>query len=311
MSAGRSCPLHYRYRPESLARPPDAGLDGLDALYVAGGVYGNLEALAALLARFEQDPAPRKALVFNGDFHWFDIDPKRFDAVQCLVLRHHALRGNVETELADEFADPAAGCGCAYPDWVGDGVVERSNRILARLRQAATPGQRAAMGALPMTARARVGALDVAIVHGDAESLAGWGLAQEHLRAPAALRRAESWLDRAQADVIVSSHSCLPVFQRLANGAVLNNGAAGLPNFRGDSAGMMVRLGVDPQPDACFGLKLAAVHAEALRIEVDAAAQQAAFLAQWPEGSDAHESYWHRLCAGPDYEPVLALRLLA
>jgi hypothetical protein len=66
-----------------------------------------------------------------------------------------------------------AGCGCAYPDWVGDGVVERSNRILARLRDTARkmPGACAALQALPMWRPVDVGDARVAVVHGDAQSL--------------------------------------------------------------------------------------------------------------------------------------------
>jgi hypothetical protein len=44
-------------------------------------------------------------------------------------------RGNVETELSDPV--DGAGCGCAYPDWVDEGTVARSNRIIERLRAAA------------------------------------------------------------------------------------------------------------------------------------------------------------------------------
>lgn len=306
--AGRSCPLHYRYAPESLARPPDAGLAGLDALYVAGGLYGNLEALTALLQLYGQDPAPRKALVFNGDFHWFDIDPARFAAIQAGVLAHHALRGNVETELADEQFDPDAGCGCAYPDWVGDGVVERSNRILARLRGATTPEQRAALRALPMTARAEVAGVQLALVHGDAESLAGWGLAQEHLQEAAYREQADAWLRRAQVQALVSSHTCLPVFQALPSGAVLNNGAAGMPNFRGDPGGLVVRVGRVALPGAVLHLPLAGLHAQALRLPVDATAQLAAFERQWPVGSDAELSYGARIRSGPEYGVGQAVR---
>lgn len=301
MTAGRSCPLHYRYAPESLQRAADPGLAGLDTLYVAGGLYGNLEALQALLALYAADPGPAKALVFNGDFHWFDIDPLRFAHVQDLVLQHPALRGNVETELADEQADPAAGCGCAYPDWVGQAVVDRSNRILQRLRGATTPAQRQQLRALPMTARADVGGLRLALVHGDAEALAGWGLAQEHLREAGHRARADGWLRRAGVDAFVSSHTCLPAFCGLPSGYILNNGAAGMPNFRHDTGGFVVRVGVRPHPQACLRVAWRGVHLEGLRLSVDAELQQANFLAQWPAGSDAHASYWARIAAGPDY----------
>jgi predicted phosphodiesterase len=309
LTAGRSCPLHYRYAPEALAGPASRGLGGLHTLYVAGGVYGNLRALQALVALVEADPSPAKALVLNGDFHWFDVDPVRFAAVQALALQQHALRGNVETELADEAAEPDAGCGCAYPAWVGDGVVERSNRILSRLSEATTPAQRAELAALPMHARAEVGGCRVVIVHGDAESLAGWGLAQEHLSDAAAQARADEGLRRAQADAIVSSHTCLPVFQRLASGWVFNNGAAGMPNFEGDASGLVVRLGVQRlAADTALETRCHELYVQALRLPVDGSAQRDDFLAQWPVGSDAHESYFDRIANGPKYQPGDALR---
>ena len=317
---GRSCPLHYRYRPAQLSGPPSAGLDALEVLYVVGGLYGNELALQQVLALFDREQG-RKRLVFNGDFHWFDADPATFARVQQAVLQHTALRGNVETELAAEpaGADDDAGCGCAYPDWVGDGVVERSNRILRRLRQAATPAQRAALGALPMWLRAEVGGLRVGIVHGDATSLAGWGFAQEHLRDAGHRDTVRGWFDQAGVDAFACSHTCLPVFQALqrapaAPAWVLNNGATGMPNFAGDSAGLLTRIAVRPADGSLrrFGVQAArqdgAVHLDAIAVDVDGAEQQRRFLALWPAGSDAHQSYFGRIAAGPDYTPQQAVR---
>jgi hypothetical protein len=129
---GRSCPAAYRYRPEALAQP--ARLEA-DALYVVGGLYGNRVALRAVLERADREPGGPAAVVFNGDFHWLDTDPDDFHAVSHAVLAHHATKGNVEAELA---SDEDAGCGCAYPDYVGDDVVDRSNRIITRLRTTAS-----------------------------------------------------------------------------------------------------------------------------------------------------------------------------
>ena len=139
--AGRSCPLHYRYQPAVFAAEATAPLRGVEVLYVVGGLYGNELALHEVLRLFDAERG-NKRLVFNGDFHWFDADPAVFDRIQRSVMAHHALRGNVETELAAEEAADDAGCGCAYPAWVGDEVVERSNRILRRLRGAAGPADR-------------------------------------------------------------------------------------------------------------------------------------------------------------------------
>ena len=143
--AGRNCPLHYRYSPSSLNRTPELACD---ALYAVGGLYGNEPALAAVLSVFAAEPGD-KQLVFNGDFNWFNIDPSRFQRINEIVLSHIALRGNVETELADNTTE--AGCGCAYPDWVEHQVVERSNAIMDQLRQTAQrfPALQSRLAALP------------------------------------------------------------------------------------------------------------------------------------------------------------------
>ncbi len=313
---GRSCPLHYRYTPESFARAADMHCE---TLYVVGGLYGNAQALAGVLELFEREPGTEggtKRLVFNGDFHWFDIDPATFEQVSRSVLAHDALRGNVETEIAAADGSADAGCGCAYPDWVGDGVVERSNRILARLRTTAAkmPALTQQLAALPMTLRADVGGLRVAIVHGDATSLAGWGFAQELLRETAHRQEVRQWFARGEVDVFASSHTCAPVFCTLPlpkpspgsrfHPRVLNNGAAGMPNLRGDASGLLTRISVHRYEGAerRFGVQQGRWHMDAIAIPADQRLWQAAFLAQWPGGSDAHVSYWPRISSGTDYD---------
>src|SRR5512139_1135660 len=141
---GRSCPSHYRYSPRVLR---GGATLTVDSLYVVGGLYGNPFALDAVLSMAHGEGA---AVVFNGDFNWFDVEPGEFRRINESVLLHAALRGNVETEIAGE--EEGAGCGCAYPEWVGDAEVGRSNRILERLRETARgfPDLRARLHALPM-----------------------------------------------------------------------------------------------------------------------------------------------------------------
>ncbi|MGH8724743.1 MAG: hypothetical protein ACREU1_07770, partial [Burkholderiales bacterium] len=115
MTPGRGCPLSYRYDAAAAFNKIDLRAE---TLWIAGGLYGNPFALERLLELHGREPGP-KALVFNGDFHWFDVED--FIAIDDAVRAHPATRGNVETELAAPFA--GAGCGCGYPDWVGDGTV--------------------------------------------------------------------------------------------------------------------------------------------------------------------------------------------
>lgn len=314
-SPGRNCPLHYHYDPNVFRQPVPARLADLDVLYVVGGLYGNELALQEILTLFEAE-AGRKRLVFNGDFHWFDAEPALFDRIQRAVLAHEALRGNVETELSRENAASDAGCGCAYPDWVDDGVVNRSNRILQSLWSAATPAHRRQLAALPMWQLASVGGMRLALVHGDAQSLAGWGFAQEHLRQAPHRELVRQWFAHAGVDAFACTHTCLPVFQNVAPrnapqaAWIFNNGAAGMPNFRGDPAGLLTRVALTPYRGRSrrLGIVQGGVNVDAIGIEVPFDAARQRFLALWPEGSEAYESYFARISAGPDYEPAQVVR---
>ena len=301
---GRSCPLHYRYPPAVFAGP--ATLEA-DALYIVGGLYGNPFALDAVLAMARRENA---TLIFNGDFNWFDIDAAGFATLNETVLCHPALRGNVETELA--AADSGVGCGCAYPDWVGDAEVSRSNLIMDILRRTASafPALRARLSALPLHLVAQVGAARIGIVHGDAESLAGWRFSQELLRddpVPAQILLAD-----CAVDVFASSHTCLPVMQDFATprGRVLiaNNGAAGMPNFEGTRYGLATRIALDSSQQALYGGRVGGAYVEAVPIRYDHEAWIGYFDRMWPEGSPANLSYRRRMVSGPAYRLAEATR---
>jgi hypothetical protein len=302
---GRTCPLSYRYGARSLAA--QATLRS-ETLWVAGGLYGNRFALDALLQLYANEPGD-KALVFNGDFHWFDVAVEDFARVNRLVLGHVATRGNVETELADPAA--GAGCGCAYPQWVGDAEVERSNRIIERLRATAhaSAADRALLAGLAPYVVVEVGEERVAVVHGDADSLAGWGFSQEALATPAGALAARRAFAEAGVRVFASSHTCLPVMQAFDGERIIaNNGSAGMPNFERTRYAIATRISVRPSPDALYAMRGGGVFVESVAIEFDQAAWQARFLEQWPEGSDAHRSYWARIAHGPRYGIESALR---
>ena len=315
MSAGRSCPLSYRYPPSVFRAAASAHAD---TLYVVGGLYGNQPALDAVLKMFDAE-CGSKHLVFNGDFNWFDVDPARFRRINEAVLSHDAIRGNVETELGPQEEGTDAGCGCAYPDWVDDIVVQRSNIIMRRLAATAArfPDVRQRLASLPMWKRIDVAGMPVAVVHGDAQSLAGWGFAPEHLRDDAHLAEAARWFDAGNVRIFACSHTCSPVLQSLADArgqrcAIVNNGAAGMPNFSGRHEGVLTRIAATPcgaGAGSLYGMRIDGLHIDALPIPYDRARWQAEFLAQWPEGSAAHDSYWRRIDEGPAYSVEQALRM--
>ena len=314
---GRACPLAYRYEPEALARPAQLSAR---TLYAVGGLYGNPAALAAVLERAADEPGGPATIVFNGDFHWLDVDPEDFQAITETVLAHHATKGNAEAELASEGSAEDAGCGCAYPDYVGDDVVDRSNQIIGRLRTTAArfPDLVGRLRALPRHLTAEVGGERVGIVHGDPEALAGWRLALEAMEPgdpvvrrqvgwrgqPTTAAELLDWFQRADVTVFASTHTGLPYAQALPDGErrrlVVNNGAAGLPAFAGTTYGVVTRLSstLRPPADSLYGTTVGAVRCDALPVRFDLSWWKHRFLAQWPPGSPGHRSYFTRITGG-------------
>lgn len=306
---GRACPLRYRYGPAAIADAPERSAR---TLYVIGGLYGNVPALDVVetMAQAESGPA---TLCFNGDFNWFNVDDENFAAVNRRVLQHAATLGNVEAEFGVHADD--AGCGCAYPAAVSADIVDRSNRIHARLKATAAghPEVLSRLTALPMFARYRVGHCRIGVVHGDAESLAGWRFDVAALHEAEAQPWIASAFESARVDLFASTHTCLPAMRHFAldsgrSGWVVNNGAAGMPNFRGDLHGLCIRIGHCPSPHtALHEVTIAGTHVALLPVCYDVERWQALFLTQWPPGSPAWLSYFDRISRGPAFRPEQAL----
>lgn len=301
-NAGRSCPIRYRY---GAARIAEAHATPCDVLYVVGGLYGNSFALDAIEAMAAQESGHVR-ICFNGDFNWFNVSDDTFKHVNQCVLKHDCTLGNVEAELGEPL--DAADCGCAYPDHVDQGVVDRSNAIHTELKRVAqaNPDLLAALSARPLFARYAVNGLNVAVVHGDADSLAGWRFDPENLHdRNQAEWRAESFA-KANVSVFASSHTCSAAFhlERLTEGTmglISNNGAAGMPSARNSFDGLITRVAVKPFHDPALtysAMSIKGVWVEQLRVQIDQAAWQKHFLNQWPEGTAAHTSYFSRISGG-------------
>lgn len=305
---GRVCPLRYRYGAAAIAAAPERAAE---TLYVIGGLYGNLPALDAIEAMARVETAP-VTLCFNVDFNWFNVDDAGFRQINRRVLQHAFIAGNVEAELGTD--SDAAGCGCAYPESVDADTVERSNRIHAALKRTAArhPDLLAALQESAPVLRWRVGDLRIGVVHGDADSLAGWRFDAARLDDPAERDWQAAAFAAAEVEVFAGSHTCLPALRRFdyaGEKLVVNNGAAGMPNFAGTQYGVLTRIGRRPSPHPpLYGQRLQDVQVDALAIRYDAAAWQADFLRNWPPGSAAWQSYFKRIAEGPDYTLQQAFR---
>ena len=271
-------------------------------------------------------------MIFNGDFNFLNAEPSWWRDVNEAVARHTATAGNVEVEAV---SDGSAGCGCGYPAYVADGVVERSNAIVAALREtavaAAAPELREWLGALPRTLVLEVGdeRRRVGVVHGDVDSLAGWSLAVEAMEpADAALRdalgcaaapltpaaRVRGWCDEADVGAICSTHTCLPFGQILRNGdeelALFNNGAAGMPNFAGDlrPGDARERDVARAMEDSLYGAFSAACASTPCPSASTSARGCGGSTRAGRRAAAAHESYFGRITHGPAFAVEQAAR---
>lgn len=248
-----ACPAAYRLGARALR---DAPTLRASTLYAVGGLYGNLHALKAVRERAEVDHA---AIVFNGDFNFFNATPDAWCEVNReirLGVGHYATAGNVEVESSDPNS---VGCGCGYPAYVSTAVADRSDRIVAQLRAAAqsaaithtdAPELLEWVRTLPRALVAEIGSerQRVGIVHGDVDSLGGWQLAveamepaDEGLRVTLDCNRGDTrlattphsrllgWFKEAEVQGLLSTHTCLPF------GQTLRGGSAHVPG--GDTAG--------------------------------------------------------------------------
>ena len=78
--------------------------------------------------------------------------------------------------------------------------------------------------------------------------------------------------------------------------------------------GIVTRIGTAARttdPGSLHSLRAGRVHIDALPVHYDAARFEREFLANWPEGSPAHTSYYQRIVRGPSYAPERASRRIA
>jgi hypothetical protein len=163
-----------------------------------------------------------------------------------------------------------------------------------------------------MHALARVGALRIGIVHGDAWALAGWRFAHDSLHDPGSDLSLERAFELGAVDGFACSHTCLPALRVYPRGFVINNGAAGMANFTGSTAGVITRISTRAVPEALcaqrlYGLFERGVWIDALRIDFDVDAWLAIFDRLWCADSPAAASYRARITQGPAFSAAQAL----
>lgn len=195
----------------------DSDLGSFDRpVLVFGGVYGNLEALKALLAEAAALDIPDSHMICTGDSAGYCADPDAV-ALELNTRGIPALAGNVERSLATGAADCACGfssasvCAALAAEWY------------PYVNQAISDPSRRWMAGLPDRILFRMAGRSFAAVHGAPSRINKFVFAST----PTAGKSGE--MDLAATDALLCGHSGLPFTQAVGHRMWHNAGALGLP----------------------------------------------------------------------------------
>lgn len=295
---GRNCSLDYNLDKKW----PKKYIPLLrDAIYVVGGLYGNYEALESIKEVVKEDN--ERFLVLNGDIHWFDIHEEDFLKIEeaLYIPGCQLMLGNVEYELLAK--DDTLGCGCNYSELVEDDFVMRSNLIHATMKRSLR--NHTILEELKFRPRSKVYRLfdkRIAITHGDEKNMAGWKCSIDELAYKSRQEELLNWMNDNNIDILATTHTCLPALLRLGNKIIINNGAAGMANVKGETFGLISRIGDKPHSQALISEKIDDIYVELVKVDFSLDRFLEWFDKVWPEGSAASVSYRSRIINGTDLE---------
>lgn len=271
-----------------------------DVLYSVGGLYGNVEAMKTIISMAAAEDGD-VCVALNGDYHWFDGTLESFLEIENLIAPYVPMNGNVEFELSREQAC-GVGCGCSYPTSMSDDFVGRSNAIYARLKEAISEkeGLAALLRGRSAWGVVRVGDTLVGLTHGDEKSVSGWGCSVDSLHEKERLEELNEFFANHQIDILSTTHTCAAAAVALENGIVINNGSAGLPEYKGLLYGLINRIAKAPHSDAIYRAKIKGVYVEAVPVRYNQEAFIKWFDSIWESDSPAAKSYRPRAVSGPD-----------
>lgn len=183
---------------------------------ICGGIYGNLEALDALLAEAGRLGIPFTQIIHTGDVAAYCADPE-ICAERLAEIGVPAIRGNVEEQLVAGSQD----CACGFD--AGSSCAELAESWYPYIVSRMTPEAIGWIRALPHHITFRMEARLFRVIHGGVNRMNRYIFGSQN----SGIFRDE--LDVAQADCVVAGHSGLPFTRIMGERAWHNSGAVGMP----------------------------------------------------------------------------------
>jgi len=213
-----------------MSAPRIADLGQINApVLVFGGVYGNLEALDALLAHTRLLGIPSGRMVHTGDVAAYCADT-RACAERLADLGIPAIKGNVEAQLAASADD----CGCGFDE--GSQCDALSAQWYARADAETTPHLRSWMAGLPDHLSFTLGGVRCHVVHGAFSDISRFMFASQSDAAFA------GELASSDADCVIAGHTGIPFTRTVGSRLWHNSGALGMPANDGTIRGWYALL---------------------------------------------------------------------
>lgn len=291
MEKGRNCSLEYILQKDWTKK-----IKNLEAevIYIVGGLYGNRCALEIINKMAHGENAK---VIFNGDMHWFDVEKEDFLKIEELSKGSIKLLGNVEFELLNNTT--SLGCGCNYPEDVSDGVVERSN-IIHNMMKENIKGDQILND---IKGRSKTLVLDffgkkIAITHGDEKSMSGWKCSNDNLKLESRKKELDNWFKENDIDILATTHTCLAVVYDNGRNIVINNGAAGMANIKGETFGLFTRIAKNSHKKAIYSEYRDGLYVELVKVDFNIEKFKLWFEKVWPDDSPASISYKNRIING-------------
>lgn len=186
-----------------------------EPVLVFGGVYGNLEAFDALSSAAAELGIPAERMIHTGDVAAYCADTYAC-AAKLKELGCHAIKGNVEDQLASGAED----CACGFDE--GSECDLLAMRWYALANRQTTPDLRQWMAAMPNHLTFSMGGRRFLVVHGSPRLINEFVF---HSFSDTQLTE----LAEVDADCIVAGHSGLPFTRVFGDRIWHNSGGLGLP----------------------------------------------------------------------------------
>ena len=187
-----------------------------DPVLVFGGAYGNLQALNALMARARDLGIPPTRMIHTGDVAAYCADT--FECASSLKsLGCHAIKGNVEEQLAQNAGD----CACGFDE--GSECDLLAMRWYALANAQTTPDLRDWMAAMPDHLSFTLQGRRFLVVHGSPR------LVNEFVFRSRSDAEFGELFELQPTDCIVAGHTGLPFTRAVGQRVWHNSGALGLP----------------------------------------------------------------------------------